>query len=67
MVTAARQYADLGGWARLGLINFGAVLTLISPSQVPASTAVQAGLILIALGIAGHIGVLLSALIRAHH
>lgn len=67
VVTAARQYADLGGWARLGLINFGAVLTLISPSQVPASTAVQAGLILIALGIAGHIDVLLSALIRAHH
>lgn len=65
VVTAAREFADFGGWARIGLINFGALLTLADPPAVHATSAFQAGLILIALGIAGQVAVLIITLFRA--
>lgn len=66
VVTAARKFADFGGWARIGLINFGALLTLADPPSVFISPASKAGLILIALGLAGQVAALVTALVRAH-
>lgn len=66
VVTAARAFADFGGWARIGLINFGALLTLADPPSVFMSPASTAGLILIALGLGGQVAALVTALFRAH-
>ena len=46
-VTAARERADRGGPARWALINLGGVLTLVAPGP--------AGIILLALGLLGHV------------